>query len=182
MEPNSALFFCTNIHVGHMPQEQKPTLYTSLKTKHSWVQKCIWNSGILSPSHGKLNLYSNISHLVSHLGKKAFCNHSDFAFVLHKIHHTSKQTISISRLICPCRTAWRLRVFSTGAVKSSIPLLAYCFICVGMQRSGARPLQRHWIAWLMTSALSEGKRTATPLYLGLSPLLPLPPSRSFFLS
>lgn len=57
-----------------------------------------WNSRIQNLSHGKLNLYGNISHLASYLAKNAFSNHCDFPFLLHKIHQTSKQTISISQL------------------------------------------------------------------------------------
>lgn len=65
---------------------------------HPWNPKAQTICGSGNLSHGKLNLYDNISHLASHWAKNAFSNHCDFPFLLHKIHQRSKQTISISQL------------------------------------------------------------------------------------
>lgn len=42
----TVFFAWTNIHIGHKPQEQKPTLYTSLNAKHALSAKT-YVSGIL---------------------------------------------------------------------------------------------------------------------------------------
>lgn len=137
---------------GCMLQEQKPG------PRHPWNPKVQTICGSGNLSHGKLNLYNHISHLASHWAKNAFSNHCDFPFLLHKIHQRSKQTISISLSPCPWRPVWRLHVFSTGAVKSAIPLPASHFICAGMQRSGVRPLLRCWIVRLMIAILRDRVR------------------------
>lgn len=82
---------------------------------------------------------------------------------IKSIKHQSKPLASLS-CICPWRVVWRLHVFSTGAVKSAIPLPASHFICAGMQWSGVQPLQRCWIVRLMTAVLRDSVSRAKPLW------------------
>lgn len=82
---------------------------------------------------------------------------------IKSIKHQSKPLASLS-CVCPWRAVWRLHVFGTGAVKSAIPLPASHFICAGMQWSRVRPLQRCWIARLMTAVLRDSVSRVKPLW------------------
>lgn len=93
--------------------------------------------GIQNLSHGKLNLYGNISHLASHLAKNAFSNHHDFPFLVHKIHQTSKQTIS---------SISQLRLSLTGCVKAACFQHQCCEISHSIT-SKSFHLCRHAVEW-----------------------------------